>query len=91
MVFFWIFLGWVACVFTALALGLLLFRLLRVSLQRLESLCLGFVAGSAVLSCLVFAIAAVGIARKGVFLTLSDLFPSLATAADGASSIANSD
>ena len=71
MVFFWIFLGWVACVFTALALGLLLFRLLRVSLQRLESLCLGFVAGSAVLSCLVFAIAAVGIARKGVFLTLS--------------------
>jgi hypothetical protein len=71
MVVLWIFLGWLACVSTAVVLGLLLFRLLRVSLQRLESLCLGFVAGSAVLSCLVFAIAALGIARKGVFLTLA--------------------
>jgi hypothetical protein len=70
MVVSWILLGWLACAFTALVLGLLLFRLLRVSLDRLESLCLGFVAGSAVLSCLVFAIAALGIARKSVFLTL---------------------
>lgn len=71
MVVLWIFLGWLACVSTALVLGLLLFRFLRIELERLESLCLGFVAGSAVLSCLVFAIAAWGIARKGVFLTVS--------------------
>ena len=71
MVVFWILLGWIACVVTALALGLLLFRLLHVSLHRLESLCLGYVAGSAVLSCVVFALAAMGIARKGVFLSLS--------------------
>jgi hypothetical protein len=71
MVVFRIFLGWLACVSTAVVLGLLLFRLLRVQLDRLESLCLGFVAGSAVLSCLVFAIAALGIVRKNVFLTLS--------------------
>jgi hypothetical protein len=73
MVVFWILLGWIACVVTALALGLLLFRLLHVSLHRLESLCLGYVTGSAVLSCVVFALAAMGIARKGVFLSLSFL------------------
>jgi hypothetical protein len=71
MVFFRILIGWAACAVTALALGLLLFRLLRVSLYRLESLCLGYVAGSAMLSCLVFAIAAMGLAYKGVFLALS--------------------
>lgn len=71
MVVFWILLGCVSCAVTALALGLLLFRLLHLSLHRLESFCLGYVAGLALLSFLVFAIAALGIARKGVFLSLS--------------------
>jgi hypothetical protein len=73
MVVFWILVGWIACAVTAIALGLALFRLLHVSLERLESFCLGYVAGSAVLSCIVFAMAAMGIARKGVFLSMSVL------------------
>ena len=71
MVVLWILAGWIGCVATAVALGLALFRLLHISLTRLESLCLGYVAGSAVLSFIVFAIGAMGIARKGLFLSLT--------------------
>ncbi|HTP89571.1 MAG TPA: glycosyltransferase family 39 protein [Bryobacteraceae bacterium] len=67
----WILAGWLACAFTALAMGLVLFRLLRLSLDRAESICLGYIAGSAALSFLVFFIAAAGLARKGVFLALA--------------------
>jgi hypothetical protein len=71
MVVFWILLGWIACVVTALAFGLAVFRLLRVRLHWMESVCLGYIAGAGILSLTVLAIAALHLARKGVFLALS--------------------
>lgn len=55
---------------TALALGKFLLRGLRLRLYREEEHVLAFVAGSALLSALVFGICAAGVARKGVFLCL---------------------
>src|SRR5574341_676363 len=52
----------------ALALGRLLLRGLRLELHRQEENVLGFLAGAACLSLLVFALAMLGLARKGVFL-----------------------
>ena len=57
----------VAC---AAALGKLLLRWLGVRLYRTEEHLLGFVTGSALLSLLVFAACALGVARKGLFLWL---------------------
>lgn len=56
--------------FVSLALGKLLLRRLSVPLYREEEYTLGFVAGSACLSFLLFLTAAAGLARKGVFLAL---------------------
>jgi len=67
----WILLGWAGCVITALTLGLVLFRLLRVRLYPAELVCLGFVAGSAVLSLGVLGIAAMGLAYRGIFLAMA--------------------
>jgi hypothetical protein len=57
----------VACV---AALGKLLLRSLGVRLNRAEDHLLGFVAGAPLLSLLVFAACALGLARKGLFIWL---------------------
>ncbi len=53
---------------TAIAIGLLLLRALRIRLRRPEHWFFAFVAGSACLSLLVFLFAAVGLVRTPVFL-----------------------
>src|SRR5687768_5994583 len=55
---------------TAAALGLLLFRFLRVALDRSEAPWIAFITGSAVLSMLVFAIAISGLAYASVFASI---------------------
>jgi 4-amino-4-deoxy-L-arabinose transferase-like glycosyltransferase len=54
----------------SLALGKLLLQTLRLRLHRVEEEALAFVTGSAVLSLLVFVLATVHLARKGVYLAL---------------------
>jgi len=73
MAVLWILVGWVACVLTALTLGLAFFRLLRVRLSWAEQACLGFLTGSALLSMGVLGIAALGLAYEGVFLAIGML------------------
>lgn len=70
MAVFWILAGWMACVVTALTLGLALFHFLRVRLHWTEAACLGYIAGAAILSLVVFSLAALHIAEEGVFLAL---------------------
>jgi hypothetical protein len=65
---------------TAEAAGRLLVRALRTPLDRF----IAWVAGSAILSALVFLITAAGLARKGVFLGLSATIIGLAVLADRA-------
>src|SRR5258707_1222999 len=55
---------------TATALGTLLLRGLGLKLYRTEERLLGFVTGSAVLSAIVFALCAMKLVHKGVFLVL---------------------
>jgi hypothetical protein len=55
---------------TAWALGTMLLRKLAIALYALEKQLLAFIAGSVCLSAIVFALCAVGLARKGVFLAL---------------------
>lgn len=56
---------------TALALGLTLLRRLAIPLSRWEERLLGFVTGSALLSSIVFALASVKLARKGVLIAVT--------------------
>ena len=58
---------------TAIAIGRLLLRRAGVDLYREEQDLLGFIAGSAVLSLIVFLLSTVGLARKGVFLVIGTL------------------
>jgi len=58
---------------TAWALGAILIRKLSLVFYRMEEWLLSFLIGSACLSAVVFALAAVGLARKAVFLTLGVL------------------
>src|ERR1700722_8935829 len=53
---------------TSLALGMILFRSLRLRLKRGEERWLAFVTGSALLSSIVFALCCLHLAYKGVFL-----------------------
>jgi len=57
-------------VLTALALGTLLFRVLAVRLYRLEELLLAFVAGSGLLSAILFVLCTVKMARASWFLAV---------------------
>src|SRR5689334_4576285 len=65
-----ILLGALLCGGTVLALGLVLFRKLRLEMGRGEYLALSFVVGSVCFSQLVFLLCCVGVARKEVFLAL---------------------
>jgi hypothetical protein len=56
---------------TSLALGLILFRGLRLRLQRGEERLLAFVTGSALLSAIVFALCCLHMVYKGVFLAVA--------------------
>ncbi|HEY6391972.1 MAG TPA: glycosyltransferase family 39 protein [Bryobacteraceae bacterium] len=57
-------------VLTALALGALLFRILAVRLYRLEEPLLAFVAGSGLLSAILFVLCTVNMARASCFLAI---------------------
>lgn len=52
----------------SLCLGLILFRWFRIQLERRESLCLGFVAGSACFSHVIFMLSSIHQARRGAFI-----------------------
>ena len=65
-----ILLGFFACAATMLALGISTVRILRLPLNRLECLCLGYVTGAPLASTLALALASVFAARKGVFLSI---------------------
>src|SRR5581483_3301229 len=69
----WILFGAIFTVATAHALGPLLLRATAIDLYREEQDLLGFIIGSAVLSLIVFLLATLGLARKGVFLALGTL------------------
>ncbi len=60
--------GWT--VGTALSLGLVLFRRLRIELDRTEECLLGLITGSACLSGIIFVLCATHLARKAVFLVI---------------------
>jgi len=66
-----ILMGFVACAATALSLGVTALRILRVDLRRAEAICLGYILGAALASTLTLAVAALWIARKGVFLVIA--------------------
>jgi hypothetical protein len=68
-----ILLGACACILTSLACGLLAVRLLKLDLNRAESLCLGYVLGGALTSLLTLAVAVARTALKGVFFTIAAL------------------
>lgn len=56
---------------TALSLGILLFRLLKIRLPRTEALSLAFPLGAASLSTILFLLCATHLARKGVYIALA--------------------
>src|SRR5262245_4686487 len=66
-----ILLGAALCVVTCIAWGALLLRALRVTLTREEEFFFSFVTGSVPVSLLVFGLAAIHQARKGVFIALA--------------------
>jgi len=67
----WILLGAIACCSTCLIAGLTALRVLKIDLDRLEAICLGFALGSVIVSTLTLGIAFLFLARKGVFLGLA--------------------
>jgi hypothetical protein len=68
-----ILLGFLACVVACLAVGLAAMRVCRIGLSRLESICLGYAVGAALVSTLTLAIGSLWIARKGVFFAIAAL------------------
>ncbi len=66
-----ILIGFLACGTTALALGLAALRMLRIDLSRAEAICLGYILGSALASTLTLGIAALWLAREGLFLAIA--------------------
>ena len=64
----------------SLCIGLILFRRLGIQLERTESLCLAFVAGSACFSQMIFLLSTLHLARNGVFIGIA-LIVAAATAA----------
>jgi hypothetical protein len=69
----YILLGFLACVVACLAVGLATVRACRIGLSRLESICLGYAVGAALLSTFTLAIGSLWIARRGVFLAIAAL------------------
>ena len=74
--------GAASCALTSLAWGLITVRRLKLQLNRLESLCIGYVLGSAIVSAFALLLSFLMLARKGVFvaftaLSLPVLFASL--------------
>ncbi len=65
--------GALLTVLTALAIGRTILRRVAVELYRGEEDALGFVIGSAILSSIIFALSAMGLARRGVFLAVAAL------------------
>jgi 4-amino-4-deoxy-L-arabinose transferase-like glycosyltransferase len=65
-----ILLGALITTITAEALGLIVVHHLRVKLSRMETWLFAFLSGSASLSVVIFLMCSLGIARKGVFITL---------------------
>lgn len=65
--------GFLACAVAVLACGIGTLRALRLDLNRAETLCLGYVLGFPIVSTLTFALAAFGVARKGVFMSIAVL------------------
>ncbi len=63
--------GWLLTVVTALAIGRTILRRIPVTLHRGEEDALAFVAGSAVLSAIIFVLCCTGLARRGVFLAIA--------------------
>ncbi len=68
-----ILLGALACSLTSLAWGLTAAKALRLQLNRLEALCIGYVLGSAIVSTFVLMLAFLMSARKSVFLSIAGL------------------
>jgi hypothetical protein len=68
-----ILLGAALCLASSLGLGIVLIDMLRLEFRKGEKAVLGFIVGSALLSDIVFALAAAGWARKGVFVILTAL------------------
>lgn len=66
-----ILLGAMLTALAALAIGRTLLRRVPLELYREEENALGFIAGSAVLSGIVFVLCAAGVARKGVFIAVA--------------------
>jgi hypothetical protein len=64
-------LGFFACAITCLAAGLLSLRALRIEANKLETVCLGYAIGSALVSTLTLAMGFLWIARKGSFMVLA--------------------
>lgn len=71
-------LGALVTVLAAIAFGLLAFDKLRIALHGLERYVLAFVMGSACLSLMTLALAALHLARKGVFFALAAVLIALA-------------
>ncbi|HEY7389873.1 MAG TPA: hypothetical protein VH640_15255, partial [Bryobacteraceae bacterium] len=65
-----ILLGFLACAIACLTMGLAAIRVCRIALTKLESICLGYAVGAALVSTLTLVIGSLWIARKGVFLGL---------------------
>jgi hypothetical protein len=63
--------GALTTVVSALACGLIAFRLLGIALRRVEHQLLAFMTGSAILSVLILGMAALHLARKGAFFGLA--------------------
>jgi hypothetical protein len=68
-----VFVGACACALTSLAFGLTVLKALRLRLNRLEYLCIGYILGSAIVSTCSLALALLMLARKGVYLSLAAL------------------
>ena len=66
-----ILLGFLACAGTSLAIGLAALRALRIDGNRAECICLGYLAGSAILSTITLALALLSLAREAVFVVIS--------------------
>ena len=69
----YILLGFFACATAMLALGISAVRILKLPLNRLECVCLGYVMGAPLASTLVLALASLFVARKGVFFAIGIL------------------
>jgi hypothetical protein len=73
----YILLGFLACAAAMLALGISAVRILKLPLNRLECLCLGYAIGAPLASTLALALASLFVARRGVFFGIGILSAAL--------------